>query len=232
MIFVALLGFMIIFTGFFVPNIPYFILFLAFDTIELYALQVSISVLIVLVSHVFILYESMLMSIGYLEELILKNSKGSEDEKVKKSLAAIVEDYVELKEYMSIFNEVFSLVYLVEFLTMIMIIATFLTELSIHPELLGDIISLIVCLFTIFYSCLFGSLLEVKHDKYCNALYGLSWTDLPVGQQKLILMMLTAAKQRSIIECGVWEYNLEMLISICQSGYSYFNILLTLRRNV
>jgi 7tm Odorant receptor len=196
-----------------------------------FGLQTLTSVIVILVSHIFVQYKSMIICIRNLDELIRQNIKGSQNEKIKKNLASIVKDYVELTEYATVFNELFSLVYFVEYITNILVIATFLTELSIHPEQVGDILALTVTLSFVFCSCLLGSMLEVQHDEYCNALYELSWVDLPVKQQKWILLMLAASNQRSLIECGIWEYNLEIFQSMCKSGYSYFNILLTLKKN-
>jgi 7tm Odorant receptor len=202
-------------------------LFFTFNGIIMFGLQLNISAIVLFASHMFIAYKSMTVSIEQINTLIQQNSK---DEKIEKSLATVVDDYGDLIEFMKAFNKVYSLVYFVEFLTMIMCIATFLTELSIHPEQIGDALALSTCLLCVFCSCLLASLIEEQHDKYFTALIQLDWLKLPLRQQKMVLVMLTASEYHHFIRCGTWEYNLKMFVSMCQSGYSYFNILLTFRQ--
>jgi hypothetical protein len=207
-----------------------FIIPLVFFTFALYGHQVILSGIVLFISHMFVQMKSTIISIEQLDELILQNNQGENNGKIEHTLRVIVEAHVDLTNYMNIFNEVYSLIYLVEFLTIIPCIAAFLTQLSVDLTTYANYLGLVLCMFGVFCSCLLGSLLQVQQNKHFNVLCALSWTNLPLEQQKLIKMMLVASMENSCIQCGIWNYNLEMFVSLCSSSYSYLNILLSFKK--
>jgi 7tm Odorant receptor len=175
----------------------------------------------------------MIISIEQLEELLLDKASndGSQyvDQDILEKMKIIIDGHVDLTKFMSTFNKVFSLIYLVEFLTIIPQVAALLTRISMNLLTLNEYFSLMMCLFGVFSSCLLGSSLEVQHGKYFTALCELQWIKLPIREQKLLQTMLQASMKNIYLQCGIWDYDLKMFVSLCQSAYSYFNIMLRLR---
>jgi 7tm Odorant receptor len=209
-------------------NFTFFIL-ITFLVLALHMYPVILSCIMIFVSHMFVQYKSLMISVEQLNCLIQINSDNSNDEEIKSKIAVIVEAQNDLSNYLKVFSQVFSPVYLVEFLTVIPNVAALLTRISMNLTIYSDYFGLMMCLFGVFFSCLLGSLLEVQHDKYFAALCNISWVDLSVKQRNSLCMMLLASMKTKCIPCGIWNYNLEMFVSLCHSAYSYFNILLSLR---
>jgi 7tm Odorant receptor len=219
----------LIFVYTFYVNSSSFLLLFAFLTLAFYMYQLTLSTIAILITHMYVQYKSMMLSVEQLEELILNNTAGSKDVDIQKKIADIVNAQVELIEYMHICNELFSPYFLVEFTFIIPEVAALLTRISMSLDVYNEQVGVAMCLVGVLNSCLFGSLVEVQHEEYFRALCDISWVNLSVKQRKLFHMMLVATMDTYYIQCGIWNYNLEMFVSLCNSSYSYLNILLSLK---
>jgi hypothetical protein len=201
---------------------------LSMFTIFILTSQTVVSQIIVIIFNIFAQISSIMISIEQLDELIAENSK--DDEKIKAKIASIVEAKIDLSNYMSLINEVFSLYYFVEMMTTIPHVAAQLNRLSYNIKYFPDYFSIIFNGIIIFTSCLSGSLIKEQHKKCFFALFHAStWSALSAKQKKMFHIMLVAFKDGSSIKCGIWDYDLQMFLHLYQSAYSYFNILLTIR---
>jgi 7tm Odorant receptor len=201
----------------------------AFLVILFSLLEIVLSAIFFVSIHAFVQYKSIMVSVKQLEELIMDNDSGFNNGKIEKMMAIIVEAQVELSNYMKTFNDLLSMTFLVEFIMSIPHISALLTRISINFTVYYEYTSLATTLLSIFSSCLLGSLLDVQHDACFASLSEISWTKLTTKQRKWLHMMLMASNRNNCIKCGIWDHNLKLFVSLCNSAYSYLNFLLKLR---
>jgi 7tm Odorant receptor len=201
----------------------------AFLVILFSLLEIVLSAIFFVSIHAFVQYKSIMVSVKQLEKLIMDNDSGFNNGKIEKMMAIIVEAQVELSNYMKTFNDLLSMTFLVEFIMSIPHIAALLTRISINFTVYYEYTSLATTLLSIFSSCLLGSLLDVQHDACFASLSEISWTKLTTKQRKWLHMMLMASNRNNCIKCGIWDHNLKLFVSLCNSAYSYLNFLLKLR---
>jgi hypothetical protein len=73
---------------------------------------------------------------------------------------------------------------------------------------------MMVDLFQIFAPCMLSTILEIQCEKFNEKLGELSWIELPVTEQKTVLIMMIQAQRKKSIRCGLIELNLRAFLMV------------------
>lgn len=73
---------------------------------------------------------------------------------------------------------------------------------------------LILDAFQIFIPCLLGTYLEEKCGRYFEKICSISWIELPVSDQKSVIMILSSARQVKSIFFSIMKLNLNSFVQV------------------
>ncbi|CAG9798549.1 unnamed protein product [Chironomus riparius] len=174
-------------------------------------------------------YETLCVLIDQLNDLIILNVQNQK--KIKEIFVEIVQEHVKLLEYLTFFNENFSLYYLVEIFSVGFQTTVTLFTCSVDIHFLPGYPILVVDLFQIFAPCLLSTILEVQCNNFFDKLVELTWIKLPIAKQKTVLIMMLQAQRKKSIRCGMTELNLRAFLMlkfigchIFSTDFSYVNL--------
>lgn len=68
--------------------------------------------------------------------------------------------------------------------------------------------------FQIFYPCLLGTFLEIYCESFYVSMCQLSWVDLPVSDQKSLLILMNASMKMQSMTFGLMDLNLNTFIEV------------------
>jgi hypothetical protein len=73
---------------------------------------------------------------------------------------------------------------------------------------------LLIDLFQIFLICLFGTFLEIKSEKFFLKLTTFPWMNLPLTDQKSLIMIMSSAIEVKSVSNGLGKLNLDSFVEV------------------
>jgi hypothetical protein len=220
-IFYLIFGESILHFGFVIPGIDattihgYLINF-CHHTLQIYivcfALVLTLCLNIIFISLALLQYNALINQLSLLDDEIQKSSLNQTI--IDKMISQIIEQHTELLKYLKLFNEIFSIYYFVEISSIAFQKTVTLFTLSINMSFFAGYPILLADVFQIFAPCLLGTILELQSENFLKSINEISWTKMPVKQQKSLHFIILASQKRQHIASGFFKLNLPGFVSV------------------
>uniref|UniRef100_A0A3F2ZEF7 Odorant receptor n=1 Tax=Phlebotomus papatasi TaxID=29031 RepID=A0A3F2ZEF7_PHLPP len=141
--------------------------------------------------------------------------------------------YFEIVKSIKLFNSIYSIMSLVQFVTSAFL--SFITFFIVQTNPMNPIgyVIVLAILSQFFIPCLFGELLKVRIEKFSTVLNFANWYDFSLKNQKKFLFILgITQKEYGLKAAGMFDINIFVFIDIVKMALSWCTFVLTLGSNL